>query len=106
VIKKNDCLVDERRNTGPFDDHNTPLRLSQHPPPVTTTPPSGYHNTPLRLPQHPPPVTPTPQPEKVTREMLAVLKSKKSKNLLGSLSAFDLYQYDSKRAIFDVDYQI
>ncbi len=41
-----------------------------------------------------------------TRNALEVLQHKSFVDLLSWSSAFDLYKYDSKRAIFDVDYQV
>jgi hypothetical protein len=41
-----------------------------------------------------------------TRNALEVLQHKSFVGLLSWSSAFDLYKYDSKRAIFDVDYQV
>ncbi len=41
-----------------------------------------------------------------TRNALDVLQHKTFVDLLSWSSAFDFYKYDSKRAIFDVDYQV
>jgi hypothetical protein len=41
-----------------------------------------------------------------TRNALEVLQHTSFVELLDESSAFDLYKYDSKRAIFDVDYQV
>jgi hypothetical protein len=41
-----------------------------------------------------------------TRNALEVLQHKSFVDLLSWSSAFELYKYDSKRAIFDVDYQV
>jgi hypothetical protein len=41
-----------------------------------------------------------------TRNALEVLQHKSFVDLLSWSSAFDFYKYDSKRAIFDVDYQV
>jgi hypothetical protein len=41
-----------------------------------------------------------------TRNALEVLQHKSFVDLLSWSSAFDSYKYDSKRAIFDVDYQV
>ncbi len=41
-----------------------------------------------------------------TRNAFEVLQYKSFVNLLSWSSAFDFYKYDSKRAIFEVDYQI
>jgi hypothetical protein len=72
-----------------------------------------YRNTHLRLSQHLSPVRATPSVRVSSKDIAYCTRDKLNswfqinlRNLLSWSNAFDIYKYDSKRAIFDVDYRV